>query len=83
MQEEVFYKKNELGVNVLYTVVGYYSEGNDLYAMYTDFVEDNSEHGYRLFVGKRVNGIIEDVDPQKRKQVIDELFSEINKKIEG
>lgn len=81
MHDEVFYKKNELGVNVLYTVVGYYSEGNDLYAMYTDFVEDDSEHGYRLFVGKRVNGVIQDVEESKRKQVIDELFSEINKKI--
>ena len=83
MHDEVFYKKNELGVNVLYTVVGYYSEGNDLYAMYTDFVEDDSEHGYRLFVGKRVNGVIQDVEESKRKQVIDELFSGINKKIEG
>lgn len=83
MHDEVFYKKNKLGVNVLYTVVGYYSEGNDLYAMYTDFVEDDSEHGYRLFVGKRVNGVIQDVEESKRKQVIDELFSEINKKIEG
>ena len=37
---KTFYKKNDIGVDIEYTVVGSYKDGEEEYVIYTDFVED-------------------------------------------
>ena len=48
---ETFKRKNELGVEIEYNVIGTYEENGNKYYIYTDFVsDDNNKIGVRLFV---------------------------------
>ena len=48
---ETFYRKNDIGVNIEYYVVGYWKNNEKTYRIYTDFVTDSSNmSGIRLFV---------------------------------
>ena len=54
--KETFYRKNEIGVNIEYYVVGYWKNDDKTYCIYTDFVSDSTNiSGIRLFVDQ-VNG---------------------------
>jgi hypothetical protein len=78
---ESFYKKNEIGVSIEYTVVGYYKDEGIKYVIYTDFVEDKeSPTAIRLFVSKYENGQMVDVDKEKRDKIIGEMFQQIAEK---
>ena len=48
---ETFYRKNDIGVNIEYTILGRYNDHNEKYILYTDFVEDpSSVSGIRIYV---------------------------------
>ena len=81
---KTFYKKNNIGVDIEYTVVGTYKDGEEEYVIYTDFVEDNQkEVGLRLFVGKQVNDNVERIDPSKENEILSELEKELEAKLNG
>ena len=81
---KTFYKKNDIGVDIEYTVVGTYKDGDEEYVIYTDFVEDNQkEVGLRLFVGKQVNDNVERIDPSKENEILSELEKELEAKLNG
>lgn len=75
---ETFYKKNDIGVSIEYTIVGRYSEDNTNYIIYTNFVDDNdSPTQLKLFASILDNGRMIDVDYDKRNEIIDKMFQEI------
>ncbi len=81
---KTFYKKNDIGVNIEYTVVGSYKDGEEEYVIYTDFVEDDKrEAGLRLFVGKTVDGDVEKIDSVKENEILSELEKELAAKLNG
>ena len=81
---ESFYRKNDIGVSIEYTIVGYYDEDATKYVIFTDFVEDeDSPTAIRLYVGTNVNGQIVDVDESKRNEIISNLFQLIAEKTNG
>ena len=48
---EKFVRKNEVGLDVTYTVIGKYEKDGKNYIIYTDFVTDNTSIiGLKLFV---------------------------------
>lgn len=51
---ETFFKRNDIGVNIEYTVVARYKNEDKEYLIYTDFVDDD-EYVFRLYVDM-VNG---------------------------
>ncbi len=51
---ETFYRKNDIGVNIEYTIVGRYKNEDRDYIIYTDFVSDERDF-VRLYVDM-VNG---------------------------
>ncbi len=81
---KTFYKKNDIGVDIEYTVVGTYKDGDEEYVIYTDFVDDDQkEVGLRLFVGKQVNDNVERIDPSKENEILSELEKELEAKLNG
>jgi len=80
---DTFYKQNELGVLVEYTIVGHYSEDDAKYVIYTDFVEDeNSPTGLRLFVSlEEGNGLVS-IDSDKEDDILEKMFQELMMKTE-
>ena len=78
-----FYKKNDIGVLIEYTIVGTYLEDNIKYTIYTDFVEDKASMvGLRLFVAKyNDNNELVDVDEAKKQEIIKKLNESFNEKL--
>ena len=77
-----FTRKNDIGVSIEYTIVGTYKEDNNKYMIYTDFVDDaSSPSGIRLFVAKKVNNELVDVDPEKKKEIISKLHKSFKGKL--
>lgn len=76
-----FYKKNELGVNIEYSIIGYCNDDNRKYVIYTDFVDDDNELGMRLFVAKMKGTKMYDVSDDIRRRIIDNLYLEMGKTI--
>lgn len=80
---ETFYRKNDIGVSIEYTVVGYYQDEGIKYVIYTDFVDDKeSPTAIRLFVSKFENGQMVEVEKEKRDKIIGEMFQQLVEKIE-
>ena len=78
---ESFFKKNDIGVSIEYTIVGYYQDEETKYVIYTDFVEDkDSPTAIRLFVSKLENEQMVEVDKEIRDKIIGELFQQIAEK---
>ena len=49
---DTFYKKNDIGVNIEYTIIGFYKV-NGNYMIYTDFTTDHSNKlGIKIYVDK-------------------------------
>lgn len=77
MNMETFKRKNDIGVNIEYTIIGYLKEKNT-YMIYTDFTTDNSNKlGIRLYVDKEVNGKYEPVSEEETKNIITAFNKEI------
>ena len=78
-----FYKKNDIGVFIEYTIVGTYLEDDIKYTIYTDFVEDKASMiGLRLFVAKyNDNNELVDVDAEKKQEIIKKLYESFNEKL--
>ena len=80
---ENFYKKNELGVLIEYTLVGRYEEDDNNYIIYTDFVEDiNSPTGLRLFVSLEKDGELINIDHNKENEILNKMFQSLMEKTE-
>jgi septal ring factor EnvC (AmiA/AmiB activator) len=81
---KTFYKKNDIGVDIEYSVVGSYKDGEEEYVIYTDFVEDEQkEAGLKLYVGKIVNEDVERIDSTKESEILSELEKELAAKLNG
>ena len=76
-EKETFYRKNDLGVRIEYTVIGYLKEKHN-YMIYTDFMSDKSNQlGITIYVDKEVDGKYIPVDDEERKSVIKSFNKEI------
>ena len=77
MNMETFKRKNDIGVNIEYTIVGYLKEANN-YMIYTDFTTDeNNKLGIKLYVDKEVNGNYEPVSEEEAKNIISAFNKEV------
>ena len=71
---ETFYRRNELGVKIEYTVIGYLKEKNN-YMLYTDFTTDKTNHlGITIYVDKDIDGDYVPVSGDERNNII-KLFN--------
>lgn len=68
---ESFIKKNELGIKCEYYILARYKKDSE-YIIYTDFVTDDKDD-LRLFVGKKNESKIEDVELDLEKAIINEF----------
>ena len=76
---ETFYRKNDIGVRIEYTIIGYLKEKNN-YMIYTDFTSDRSNRlGIALYVDKEVDGKYVPVNPDESKNIIKAFNNEIMK----
>lgn len=67
---DTFYRKNDLGVNIEYTVIGFYKDKHN-YMIYTDFTNDSSNKlGIKIYVDKEINNEYIPVSEQERKNII-------------
>ena len=73
-----FYRKNDIGVSIEYTVIGYYNETEkDKYLIYTDFTTDNTNKlGIKIYVDKNEDGKYVPVSEEERKRIIIEFNKE-------
>jgi len=75
--KESFRRKNEIGIEIEYDIVGYYKEGGKVYCIYTDFVPENNNIGIRLFVDEKIN----DESIRLAKDDEQKIISKFNKSI--
>lgn len=75
--EETFKRKNDIGVEIEYSVIGTYKENGINYRIYTDFVTADNKIGIRLFVDKEQNGNFVRVPENIEKQIIINFNKEI------
>ena len=68
---DTFYRKNDLGVNIEYTVIGFY-KGSGNFMLYTDFTSDPSNKmGIKIYVDKEENNqYIPVTDEEVAKNII-------------
>ena len=67
---ETFYRKNDLGVNIEYTVIGFY-KGSDNFMLYTDFTTDPSNKmGIKIYVDRQEGNQYTPVSEEERKNII-------------
>ena len=78
---ESFYKKNDLGVSIEYSIVSYYEEEENKYVIYTDFVESDSDMGVRLFVSKVTDDSLVDIPKEEEDRIIQLFLNTIKEKI--
>ena len=72
---DTFYRRNDIGVNIEYTVIGYY---NNKYMIYTDFTTDTSNKiGIALYVDKIENGNYKKVPEDERKNILKAFNKEV------
>lgn len=78
-----FYRKNDIGVEYEYTVIGQYEEDGINYILYTDFVEDkNDVAGIRTFVAID-NENLDPVSEEKRKEIITNMYNSLIEQYES
>ncbi|MBR1385536.1 MAG: hypothetical protein IJ568_01760 [Bacilli bacterium] len=71
---EKFVRKNEVGLDVTYTVIGKYEKDGKNYIIYTDFVTDNTSIiGLKLFVDLVNKGKSERLISEEEKNIIKEF----------
>lgn len=75
---ETFKRKNELGVEIEYSVIGTYEDNGNKYYIYTDFVSDDSNKmGLRLFVDIEKDGKLVRIPEELEKDIIIKLNKEL------
>lgn len=83
--EQTFVRKNEIGVDIEYSVVGYYNvDGMGLpeYMIYTDFVPEDNEFGIRLFVDRVIDqNNFESTTAEEQEKVLKIYSTEIRRLI--
>ncbi len=71
---EKFVRKNEVGLDVTYTVIGKYEKNEKNYIIYTDFVTDNTSIiGLKLFVDIINKEKSERLSSEEEKSIIKEF----------
>ena len=76
--KNTFYKKNNIGMDIKYSILARYDEK---YVLYTDYMPSNSSiFGIRLLVGEIVDKekmIVKDVTKEKEKEILDNFEMQI------
>lgn len=72
-----FFEKNDIGVSIEYTIIGIINEEDKKYMLYTDFVPENNEVGFRVFVDEIVDGNITRLDKDSANKIIETFNKEI------
>ena len=71
---EKFVRKNEVGLDVTYTVIGKYEKNEKNYIIYTDFVTDNTSIiGLKLFADIINKEKSERLSSEEEKSIIKEF----------
>ena len=78
---ESFYKKNDLGVSIEYTIVSYYEEEPNNYVIYTDFVESDNDMGVRLFVSQVTDDELIDISVEEQERIKQLFLKTITERI--
>jgi len=78
--KETFIRKNDIGVDIEYTIVGRFNTDNREYIIYTDFVSDK-EYGLRLFVDMKTSDKYIPLSYTGRNIVLEQYKNEIKKYI--
>ena len=73
-----FFKKNDVGINIEYTIIGKYELDNVNYVIYTDFTSDENELGIRIYVDQDINGKYIAIPLDKQKEVLNKFNDEIS-----
>ena len=75
---EIFLRKNDIGVNIEYHVIGYYLDDNKRYRIYTDFVTDkNNMFGIRIMVDLENNSEYVRLNSAEEKNIVEKYNNEI------
>ena len=74
---ETFKRKNDIGVDIEYTIIGKYKDNENMYCIYTDFVSDDNKVGIRLFADIQRDGNLERLEEDKEKEIILKFNKEI------
>lgn len=74
---KTFKRKNDIGVDIEYTVIGKYKDKGNMYYIYTDFVSDDNKVGIRLFADIQRDGKLERLEKDKEKEIILNFNKEI------
>ena len=77
---ETFIRKNDIGVDIEYTIIGRYNSDNRDYIIYTDFVSDEKDV-LRLFVDMVNGNEYVPVSDTRKDLILDEYRDEIKKYI--
>ncbi len=78
--ENTFVRKNDIGVNVEYTIVTRYNSEEREYIIYTDFVSD-PEYIFRLYVDMVSGNNYIPLSKSGQKQILEKYKDEIKKLI--
>ena len=75
---EVFLRKNDIGVNIEYHVIGYYLDDNKRYRIYTDFVTDKDNiFGIRIMVDLEKDSEYVRLNSKEEKVIFEKYNKEI------
>ena len=77
---ETFIRKNDIGVDIEYTIIGRYNSDNRDYIIYTDFVSDEKDV-LRLFVDMVNGDEYVPISDTRKDLILDEYREEIKKYI--
>jgi len=80
MKGKTFIRKNDIGVNIEYTIVGRYNSDNREYIIYTDFVSDDKDI-FRLYVDMVNGDKYTTLSDSGRDLILDKYRDEVNKYI--
>ncbi len=78
--KETFIRKNDIGVDIEYTVIGKFNTDNREYIIYTDFVSDEKDI-FRLFVDMKNGDKYVTLSNSSKELVLEQYRNEINKYI--
>ncbi len=78
-----FYKKNALGVNIQYDIIGYFTGDDGEYRIYTDYTTADTPLGINLFVDIKKDTGYEAISSSKQEIVLAQFNSEILNQLLG
>lgn len=74
---ETFKRKNDIGVDIEYTIIGYLKEKSN-YMIYTDFTTDQSNKlGIKIYVDKEVDGKYVPVSEAETINIVNAFNNEV------